>query len=219
MCGRFLLLSSREVIAELLRLSGAPVLAQRYNVAPSQPSLAVAADKAGRRQPGFLRWGLVPRWASDPKKAPINARAETAADRPFFADCLRLRRCLVPADGFYEWVRQGKRKQPFCFRLWDDKPFAFAGLWDVWGPPPGALATFCILTTEPNGLVRPVHDRMPVIVSERYYDLWLSHEVQEPADLAPVLRPYPADAMRAFPVGPAVNDPRNDGPECLASLA
>ena len=97
----------------------------------------------------------------------------------------------------------------------DDKPFAFAGLWDVWG----ALATFCILTTEPNELVRPVHDRMPVIVPEQMYDLWLSREVQEPAELAPALRPYPADAMHAFPVGPAVNSPKNDGPDCLAAPA
>jgi putative SOS response-associated peptidase YedK len=215
MCGRFLLLSSGDEIARLFGLAAAQAVAPRYNVAPSQAAPAVAVDKAGKRQLGLLRWGLVPRWASDPKKAPINARAETVAEKPFFADCLRYRRCLVPASGFYEWMRQGKHKQPFCFRLRDDKPFAFAGLWDVWGSPPGALATFCILTTEANELVRPVHDRMPVIVPEGRYDLWLSRTVQEPADLAPVLRPYPADAMHAFPVGPAVNDPRHDGPECV----
>jgi putative SOS response-associated peptidase YedK len=158
---------------------------------------------------------MVPRWASDAKKAPINARAETAADKPFFADCLRHRRCLVPTDGFYEWQRQGKHKRPFAFRLWDDRPFAFAGLWDVWGSPPGTLATFCILTTEANELVRPVHDRMPVIVPRERYGLWLSREVQEPAELAPVLRPYPADAMHVTPLRPTVNDPKNDGPECL----
>jgi putative SOS response-associated peptidase YedK len=168
----------------------------------------------------MVRWGLVPRWASDPKKAPINARAETAADKPFFADSLRLRRCLVPADGWYEWRQlPGRRRQPFAFRLWDDKPFAFAGIWDVWKDPAGRpLPTFCILTTAANELVRPVHGRMPVIVPERHLDLWLARDVQEPADLAPAQRPYPADALRAFPVGPTVNDPRNDGPERLAAV-
>jgi putative SOS response-associated peptidase YedK len=172
MCGRFLWASSGEAIADYLQVPALRTLRPRYNVAPS-----VAVDKAGVRQLGYLRWGLVPRWANDPKKAPINARAETAAD----------------------------------------KPFAFAALWDVWREPSGRmLPTFCILTTTANELVRPVHGRMPVIVPERHLDLWLSRDVQEPADLAPVLRPYPADAMRAFPVGPAANHPRNDGPERVA---
>jgi putative SOS response-associated peptidase YedK len=219
MCGRFLWASSGEAIADYLQVPALKTLRPRYNVAPSQPVPSVAADKAGVRQLGWLRWGLVPRWSSDPKKAPINARAETAADKPFFTDSLRLRRCLIPADGFYEWAQlPGRRKQPYCFRVRDDKPFAFAGLWDVWKDPAGRpLPTFCILTTAANELVRPVHGRMPVIVPERHLDLWLARGVQEPADLAPVLRPYPADLMHALPVGPTVNDPRNDGPECLAA--
>jgi putative SOS response-associated peptidase YedK len=115
-------------------------------------------------------------------------------------------------------ARRDGRKRPFCFRLWDDRPVAFAGLWDAWADPAGRpLPTFCILTTEANELVRPVHGRMPVIVPEGRYDLWLSRDVREPAEPSPVLRPYPADALRAFPAGPAVNHPRNDGPECLAA--
>jgi putative SOS response-associated peptidase YedK len=192
-------------------------LVPRYNVAPSQPVPAVGLDREGRRAVATFRWGLVARWAADAKKAPINARAETAADKPSFAESLRQRRCLVPADGFYEWLRQGKYKHPFSFRLHDDRPFAFAGIWDAWRAPGGTLLLTCaLLTTDANELVRPVHDRMPVIVPERDYDFWIDRKVQEPAELAPVLRPYPAEEMRAFAVGPTVNDPRNDGPACLA---
>jgi putative SOS response-associated peptidase YedK len=218
MCDRFLWASSGEAIADYLQVPALKALRPRYYVALSQAVPSVAVDKAGVRQFGYLRWGLVPRWAADPRKAPINARAETAADKPFFADSFRLRRCLVPADGWYEWQQlPGRRKQPFAFRLWGDKPFAFAGIWDVWKDPAGRpLPTFCILTTAANELVRPVHGRMPVIVPERHLDLWLARDVQEPADLAPVLRPYPADLMHAFPVSELVNDPRNDGPECLS---
>ena len=219
MCGRYHLLTEGAGLAELF---GVPALAThqpRYNAAPSQMLPSIAEDKAGVRHAGRLRWGFVPRWAADPKKAPINARSETAGGSPFFADCLRLRRCLVPADGFYEWLRRGRHKQPFCFRLWDDEPFAFAGLWDVWQGPGGPLPTFCILTTAANELVRPAHDRMPVIVSRRHYDLWLSRDVEDAGELACVLRPFASDAIRAFPVGPAVNDARKDGPECLASPA
>ena len=220
MCGRFLLTTTGERLAEHF---GVPALAElpfRYNVAPSQPVPAVGLDREGRRALAALRWGLVPRWSSDAKRAPINARAETAASKPSFAESLRQRRCLVPADGFYEWQRQGKYKQPFCFRLCDDRPFAFAGIWDAWREPGGTLLLTCaFLTTEANELVRPVHDRMPVIVPDCQYDLWIDRDVQDAAELAPVLRPFPAEEMRAFAVGLAVNDPRNDGPECLAPAA
>ena len=220
MCGRFLLTASAHRLAGHFGVEELRTVPPRYNLAPGQLAAGLALDSNGVRRLGVLKWGFVPHWAPDPKKAPINARAETAADKPFFADSLRHRRCLMPADGFYQWQRQGRRKRPFCIRLWDDRPFAFAGLWDVWqGQAGGPLATFCILTTEANELVRPVHARMPVIVPERYYDLWLSREVREPGELAPALRPYPADAMQAFLVGPAVNDPKKDGPECLQPAA
>jgi putative SOS response-associated peptidase YedK len=163
---------------------------------------------------------LIPRWANDTKLAPINARSETAADKPMFAEALRQRRCLIPASGFFEWVRRGKAKQPYCFRMTDDRPFAFAGIWEAWRPESGPpLLTCAILTTTANELVRPVHDRMPVIVEPRHYDLWIDRQVQEPAQLTEVLRPLPADAMRAYAVNPWVNDARHDDARCLEPAA
>jgi putative SOS response-associated peptidase YedK len=218
MCGRYVRISTAATFAQRLGLptERQPDLFAQYNVAPSQPALAIAEDKHGARHFGMLRWGFVPRWAADAKKPLINARAETAAGKASFAEALRLRRCLVPADGYYEWQQlPGRRKQPFAFRLHEDEPFAFAGLWDVWQGPEGPRASFCILTTEANELTQPVHARMPVIVAQRHYELWLSRQVQEQEALEEILRPYPADAMRCFPVGAWVNDPRNDGPECL----
>jgi putative SOS response-associated peptidase YedK len=168
----------------------------------------------------LLRWGLIAPWAKDTKVAPINARAETAADKPTFRHAFRKKRCLIPADGFYEWVAQAgeKRKQPFCFRPWDERPWAFAGLWERWEGPEGPVESCAILTTEANDLVRPVHDRMPVIVPEQHWASWLDPQAQDAGEVVPLLRPYPADAMRAYPVGSLVNSPRNNGPECLAPM-
>jgi putative SOS response-associated peptidase YedK len=149
------------------------------------------------------------------KQAPINARSETVADKPTFRHALRKRRCLVPADGFYEWAAHDGRKQPYCFRPWDGRPWAFAGLWERWEGPQGQLESCCILTTGANDLVRPVHDRMSVILPERHWAAWLDAGLQDAGELVPLLRPYPADAMRAYPVGSAVNNPKNDGPVCL----
>jgi putative SOS response-associated peptidase YedK len=160
MCGRFLLFSEASSLASHFDLTGFPELAPRYNIAPTQPVLAVRAGSTGR-EAALLRWGLVAPWAKDTKQAPINARSETAADKPTFRHALRKRRCLVPADGFYEWAALGGRKQPYCFRSWDGKPFAFAGLRERWEGPTGPVESCAILTTEANELVRPVHDRMP----------------------------------------------------------
>ncbi len=216
MCGRFFFLSSGPAIADLFQLAGVPDLAPRYNIAPTQQVLTVGLDKLGRRNTATFQWGLVPRWAADTKLAPINARAETAADKPTFAEALRQRRCLIPADGFYEWKRQGKAKQPFCFRPRDDRPFAFAGIWEAWRPESGpALLTCAILTTAANELVRPVHNRMPLILDPRHYDLWIDRTVQEPAQLAEALRPLPAEMVRAYPVTAWVNDARHDDSRCL----
>src|SRR5262249_43961787 len=153
----------------------------------------------------------------DRKQAPINARSETVADKPPFRHALRKRRCLVPADGFYEWATVAGRKQPFCFRPWDERPWAFAGLWELWDGPGGPVESCAILTTGANDLVRPVHDRMPVILPERHWAAWLDTALQGAAELAPLLRPYSPDAMRAYPVGAMVNNPRNDVPECLTA--
>jgi putative SOS response-associated peptidase YedK len=142
-------------------------------------------------------------------------RAETAAEKPTFRDAFRKRRCLIPADGFYEWMRQGKAKQPFSFRLNDDKPFAFAGLWERWEGPAGAVETCCILTTAANELVAPAHDRMPVMFERSYFEQWLDPAGQNAEALAWMLRPYRAEAMRGYPVRPLVNSPKNDDARCL----
>jgi putative SOS response-associated peptidase YedK len=220
MCGRFLLLSSGDEIARLLMLASAPAVKPRYNIAPMQPVLAVGLDRAGLRATATFRWGLVTAWAADPKRAQINARVETAADKPTFAEAIRKRRCLIPASGFYEWRREGKARQPFAFRPPDARPFAIAGIWETWRPESGPpLLTCAILTTAANELMKPIHDRMPIILDPRHYDLWIDRAVQEPAALAEALRPVPDDALRADPIGPWVNDARHDDARCLEPAA
>jgi putative SOS response-associated peptidase YedK len=216
MCGRFLLLSSGREVAEAFDLTGFPKLEKRYNIAPTQLVLAVREGDA-RREAVRLRWGLLPPWSKDARQAPINARAETVAEKPTFRHALKKRRCLVPASGFFEWRAAGGRKQPYCFRGWGEKPFAFAGLWERWEGPDGPVESCAILTTEANALVRPVHERMPVILPERHWQAWLDRDQQDAAALVPLLRPYPSDAMRAYPVSLLVNDPKNDVKECLVA--
>jgi putative SOS response-associated peptidase YedK len=218
MCGRFYLFSTGVAVADLFDLDGPVEVAPRYNIAPSQAVAVVRLGDHGRELVP-LRWGFIPSWAKDAKFAPINARSETAADKPTFRSAMRKRRCLVPADGFYEWMRQGKAKQPFCFRLLDDKPFAFAGLWDRWEGPSGPVETCCILTTAANELVRPAHDRMPVILERPNFEQWLDPAEQDAEALAWMLRPYRAEAMRAYPVSPLVNSPKNDDARCLEPAA
>jgi putative SOS response-associated peptidase YedK len=218
MCGRFYLLSPGAVVADLFDLAGPVEVAPRYNIAPSQPVAVVRLGEQGRELIP-LRWGFIPSWAKDAKLAPINARSETAADKPTFHHAMRNRRCLIPADGFYEWMRQGKARQPFCFRLLDDRPFAFAGLWERSEGPAGPVETCCILTTEANELVRPAHDRMPVMLERPCFKQWLDPAEQDAEALAWMLRPYRADAMRAYPVSPLVNSPKNDDARCLEPAA
>ena len=146
----------------------------------------------------------------------INARAETVAEKPAYRAAFRRRRCLVPADGFYEWQRTGKRKQPYFIRMRDDRPFALAGLWEAWeGPDHSSVESCTLLTTEPNELLRPIHNRMPVILPADDYGPWLDREVQGPEQIAPLLRPYPSEQMTADPVSIFVNSPANDGPKCI----
>jgi putative SOS response-associated peptidase YedK len=223
MCGRFTLSTPAQTLQQIFDLSETPDLPPRYNIAPSE---AIAAIRLPEPQAGhrldLLRWGLVPPWAKEPDVGArmINARSETVATNPAFRTAFRRRRCLVPADGFYEWQRLERRKQPFYIRMRDGLPFAFAGLWEHWeGPQGDALETCTILTTEPSELVRPVHDRMPVILDPKDWDLWLDPTMHEPERLQSLLRPYPAEKMIAFPVGQTVNNPANDHEECIAPLA
>jgi putative SOS response-associated peptidase YedK len=216
MCGRFTLSSSAEDIAEAFGVSPPAGLRPRYNVAPSQPSL-VLRGSGGARVLAWHRWGLVPPWADDPAigNRLINARAETAADKPAFRTAFRRRRCLIPASGFYEWAQAGKQKQPYHFALAGGKPFAFAGLWESWDKGGEEILSCAILTTRANNVVRPVHERMPVIVPVDAYDVWLDPAVQDPAAVADLLAPYAAGRMTATPVSRRVNNPRFDDPACL----
>jgi putative SOS response-associated peptidase YedK len=216
MCGRFNLHANPRAVASLFGLPTVPELAPRYNVAPSQPVAVVGLKPGGQaRGLALMKWGLVPRWAkSDDGSKPINARAETLLDRPTFRDSFRQRRCLIPASGFYEWQKAGSRKRPFHIRGRDGMPLAFAGLWDRWEGPDGPVLTCCIVTTAANELVKPLHDRMPVILGPDEFARWL--DPAAPAeDLLALLRPCPAEVLEAMPVGTAVNSPKNDGPECL----
>jgi putative SOS response-associated peptidase YedK len=193
----------------------------RYNIAPTQP-VAVVANRGDHRL-DFFRWGLIPSWAKDPSigNRMINARAETLAERAFFRNAYRRRRCLVLADGFYEWqaVASSKRKQPMYFRLKTGEPFGFAGLWESWNSPDGSQVLSCtIITTEPNELVREIHNRMPVILDRDSYLSWLDPSEKHPQDLQGLLRPYPSADLMAYPVSTQVNSPDNDSPACVLPL-
>jgi len=228
MCGRFTLRAPASVIAEQFALFELPPFTPRFNIAPSQP-VAVVRLAPGRGGPDaaepdgelvWLRWGLVPSWAKDPAvgNRMINARAETAAEKPAFRAAMKRRRCLVAADGFYEWQRRGpgRRKQPYFIHRRDDAPFAFAGLWESWeGADHSYLETCTLLTTEANDLMRPIHDRMPVILAPEHYAPWLDLPHPDPRSLTPLLRPAPSDPLEALPVGTYVNRPGNEGPNCI----
>ncbi len=217
MCGRFTLSKPVKVIADLFQLAEPPeILAPRYNIAPGQliPVIALKPDGV-RRGMAMLKWGLVPRWADTPQSGPrpINARADSLG-KPTFREAFREQRCLIPADGFYEWRKVGKVKQPVHFRMFDDSAFAFAGMWDVWTDGTHKQVTCCHITTEANDLVGQYHDRMPVILPPEAYEAWLAVDTPEKS-LRELLRPYPAELMTAFPVSTRVNTATNEGPECL----
>jgi putative SOS response-associated peptidase YedK len=225
MCGRFTLHAPAEALATLFDLPEAPPLAPRYNIAPTQPVGIVRPTIDGSaREWALVMWGLVPSWSKDPTIGGrmINARSETAAEKPSFRAAFKRRRCLIPADGFYEWQKLAKGKQPYYIGLQGGGPFAFAGLWETWqGPDGGELQSCTLLTTEPNELLEPIHNRMPVILAPQDYDEWLDHASEDGRYLASIrhlLRPFPADEMAAYPVSTYVNNARNEGPECIKPL-
>lgn len=222
MCGRYTIKTPAKELTRLFGELPFPDLVPRYNVAPTQPVLCVR-EHHGEKQALMMRWGLVPSWAKDVSigNKMINARAETVADKPSYRAAFKRRRCLVVADGFYEWKKlDGRGKQPWYFTLQDDEPFAFAGLWETWQSPDGSeLETCTLITGEPNELVKPVHNRMPVILPPERYDLWMDPKVEGGAQLVSLLGPYPAEEMKATPVSDAVNSPRNDFPQLIDSVA
>jgi putative SOS response-associated peptidase YedK len=235
MCGRFTLRAPARVLVEHFRLDSAPQLSLRFNIAPTQEVAAVRAGPEGKRTLSMLRWGLIPSWAKDPSIAArmINARGETVAEKPSFRTALRKRRCLIPADGYYEWKKEGKEKRPFHIHLPKNRVFAFAGLWESWsgggrqegepgaggknavGESAGPLETCTIITTDANDATRGIHDRMPVILDESDYDEWLNASVQDGEQLQHLLVPYEGK-LATDEVSRFVNNPRNDDPRCLA---
>ena len=222
MCGRYVLTAPGEVLAELFELDERPHLVTRYNIAPTQEVAIVRARPEGGRELATVSWGLVPHWAKERAigNRLINARAESLAEKPAFRDSFEKRRCLVLADAFYEWQKVDGRKQPWLLRLRGGGPFGFAGLWSTWRDRQSGeeLESCTIVTTAPNELAAPIHDRMPVIVAQARHAEWLAPATVESAALAGLLVPYPADEMEAFPVSTWVNAPQHDDPRCVEML-
>ena len=202
MCGRFTLRSPGRIKFDRARNSHLPSLVPRYNIAPSQEVLTITESR-GRRELCSFVWGLIPSWSKEPKGF-INARCETLEEKPSFSESFEKRRCLIPADGFYEWKRKGKSKQPYYFQMTDESPFAFAGIWDEWQRDGSSTISCSIITTTPNELLSTIHDRMPVILPPETQDAWLRNDT-EPAELKRLLIPFPASAMKSYPVSQRVN--------------
>ena len=219
MCGRFTLTVDPAELADTFSSYEFPTqFAPRYNIAPTQPVLAIPND--AKNKADFFLWGLIPSWAKDPSigNKLINARGETLAEKPSFRGGFKYKRCLILADGFYEWkaAASSKTKTPYYIHMKDHRPFALAGLWDIWNSPEGdSLRTCTIITTEPNELMSALHNRMPVILDPNDYNLWLDPAPQTPEKLIHLIKSFPADAMSARPVSTLVNKPGNDRPECV----
>lgn len=223
MCGRYSLVFEFDVLEGRFRLVGGiqlPLL-PRYNIAPTQKVLVITNDGTANH-PETMRWGLIPSWAKDPSIGSrlINARAETVAEKPSFRTALRRRRCLIPADGFYEWRKEGSRRIPMRITLKSGEPFAFAGLWESWKNPEGQWVKSCtIITTEPNEVMAPIHNRMPVILLPDVESLWVDPKAEDLTTLVGLLAPYPAEDMEAYQVSTAVNSSKSNVPECIARIS
>lgn len=221
MCGRFVLISDIDTIQMAFNLTDVPDShVPRFNIAPSQPIALITNENPQALT--FHQWGLIPSWAKDPKIGykMINARAETAAEKPAFRAAFRRRRCLIPADGFFEWQKREKGKVPMFIHLQDRSVFAFAGLWEVWYSPEGdEIHTATILTTDANDFMAPIHDRMPVILRREDYETWLAPDEQKSDRLLPLLRPFDSSQMAAYAVSTFVNSPANDTPEVIEPVA
>ena len=220
MCGRYNLITDAQALADFFSLSNSLALKPRYNIAPSQEIPAVRQIGAAREL-ALLRWGLIPHWAKEEKIGyrMINARAETVAEKPSYRTAFRQRRCLIPATGFFEWKRVNGGKQPYNIRIVEGNLFAFAGLWEHWKGGDGKVVESCtILVTDANEVIRPIHDRMPVILDPDDYRTWLDPGLHDPAKLKPLLRPCPSEWIEYYPVSRRVGNPANDDPECVRLL-
>lgn len=221
MCGRFALEATGEEVASAFDLQETPQLAPRYNIAPTQPVAAVRLHPhSGARELTHFHWGLIPSWSKDHKigSRMINARSETVAEKPSFRAAFKRRRCLIPASGFYEWQKLASGKQPTYIHPKEAPMFALAGLWETWHSSDGGEIDSCtILTTSPNELMRPIHNRMPVILEPEDFEMWLDPG-PSPTDALHLLRPFSPEKMATYPVSTFVNSPRNEGPECIAPI-
>lgn len=218
MCGRYILLSKAQKLANRFRLDQPPPLTARYNIAPTQGVAVVRQREDGVRLLAMMHWGLIPFWAKDADigNRLINARSETVMEKPAFKQAFKKRRCLILADGFYEWRKCERGKQPYLFRMADEQPFAFAGLWERWDDPDGEAIESCtILTTQANDLVKSVHHRMPVILDRPDESRWLDEQAAAPRDL---LQSFPAEQMISMPVSTHVNNPQHEDARCLQTM-
>lgn len=220
MCNRYRLTHSERYLAARFQTSGEFDDTPRYNIAPTQPVLTVRREHGEKvRRFTTMRWGLIPHWAKDASigNRTLNARSETVTKMPAFRDSILNKRCLIPADGFYEWVTVGRVKQPFCFEVGEGDVFALAGLSDQWESPEGDVIESCtILTTTPNSLVTEMHDRMPVIVTPDKYEVWLDPDATDFDTIRDILKPYDAEQMRRYPVSTKLNNSKNEGAESAA---
>jgi len=215
MCGRYTLRSRGSGKFYGVPESDLPFLAPRYNIAPTQ-AVPVIVARGGERRLAAFQWGLIPSWSKEPKGF-INARAETLADKPSFSESFQRRRCLIPADGFYEWQRHGRSKQPYFFQMKDEAPFAFAGIWDRWQGRGLSITSCAIITTTPNELLATIHDRMPVILDADGQEKWLRSDART-AELTGVLVPFPESRMKSFPVSSRVNGAAADDAELVEEV-
>jgi putative SOS response-associated peptidase YedK len=217
MCGRYAVTSAPEAIRALFGYPEQPNFPPRYNVAPTQP-IAIVRLVEGKRQFALVRWGLLPSWVKDPKNFTLlfNARGESLLDKPAFSAAMKYRRCLIPADGFYEWKATGTGKQPYFVCASSRRPFAFAGLWETWiGPNGEELETATIVTTRANRMLADIHERMPVIVPPEAFDLWLDCRNVDAETAAAVVAPAAEDLLEAYEVSTAVNRAANEGPQLV----
>ncbi len=221
MCGRYVLTADGQVIQTAFDLTSAPgEVIPRFNIAPSQPIAVITNENP--QELTYHRWGLIPSWAKDISigNKLINARSETIDEKPSFRSAFKRRRCLIPADGFFEWQKRDKQKVPMFIHMKDESVFAFAGLWEVWYSPDGdEIRTATILTTEPNDLMAEIHNRMPVILPPDAYETWLAEGEQPAEKLKALLKPFDPDPMMAYAVSTFVNRPTNDTPETIDPVA
>jgi putative SOS response-associated peptidase YedK len=221
MCGRFTSLLSPELLAAIFDVVPPPAVEPRYNIAPTQ-QVWVVRSAGDHNRLDHMKWGLIPSWAKDPKigNQLINARSETVHEKPAFRHAIKYNRCIIPANGFYEWLHIGDRKQPNYIHMADNGPMAFAGLWEQWKEPGDAnlLETFTILTTAANELLAPIHDRMPVILHVEDYGLWLNKNMHDPEELRRLYQPFQTDLLAMYRVPDLVNNPRFDSPTCIVQV-